>query len=182
MKKTGFNLTKFDNFLAQLSGKKNAPLLRAAFNQWGVRYLAETKKTFVKNSAGGGEWPPLKRRRGFSTVRTHGRKTGSTVNSYKRKNKGGDKILRDTGTLFKALSIGSPGNLYQDLKNGKRVGFGGPSRHPSGQFTIADIAKVHQVGGGHLPKRQILHQPSSGLIQQMLGDLSRAVNRIGGGA
>ena len=163
MKKTGINLKKFDSLLAQVAGKKSSPALRSCYNQWGMRYLAETKKDFVKNSAGGGEWPPLKTKR----------KRGDTKKA---------RILRDTGTLFKALTVGSAGNLYQDIKNGKRVGFGGPSRHPSGQLTIADIAKVHHNGRGNVPKRAILHRPSGRLIVLMVGDLSRAVNKIGRGA
>jgi hypothetical protein len=162
MKKTGINLKKFDRFFSQVAGKRNSPALRACYNQWGVRYLAETKRSFVRNSAGGGEWPPLKSKR----------KRGDTKSG---------RILRDTGTLFKALSVGSPGNLYLDLKRGKRVGFGGPTRHPSGQLTIADIAKAHHNGRGNLPKRVILHKPSGKLVIQMLGDLSRAINKIGRG-
>lgn len=160
MKKTGFDFRKFDDLLAQVSGKENSPALRKAYNQWGTRYLAETRREFVKNSNGGGEWPSLKRKR----------KRGSLSKA---------KILRDTGTLFKALSVGSPGNLYLDIKNGKRVGFGGPSNHPSGRASIADIARFHQTGQGSLPIRAILHRPSQKLIVQMLGDLKRAINTIG---
>ena len=159
-KKTGIDLRKFDRFVAQVSGKTSTPEMQACYKQWGVRYLAWVKRLFIKNSSGGGDWKPLKSKR----------RRGSTAKA---------KILRDTGTLFNALTIGSPGNLYKLIKRGIRVGFGGPSRHPEGKMSIADIAKAHQNGEGNLPKRPILHKPDANLVRQMLGDLSRAVNKLG---
>lgn len=162
MRRPGFDLRKLDKLLAILKGKQNHPALRRAYNQWGTRYLAETKRRFIENSKGGGEWKPLSKK--------YRRKRGDMSRA---------KIMVDTGTLLKALNVGNPGNLYQDLKFGKRVGFGGPSNHPSGRFTIADIARIHHTGRGKAPKRVILHRPSQKLVMQMIGDLKRAVNDIG---
>lgn len=159
-KKTGFDLRKFDKFVAQISNKKNSPALKIAHKQWGIRYLAWIKRLFVKNSSGAGAWPPLKRKR-------------------KRGNSSSARILRDTGVLFKALTIGSAGNLFKHLKNGIRVGFGGPSRHPRSKATIADIAKMHNNGEGNLPKRKILYWPDNKFIKQMLNDLKRTIKNIG---
>lgn len=159
-KKTGVDFKRFDRIVAQIGGKRNSPEIQAAYRQWGIRYLAWTKKLFVKNSGGGGEWKPLKRKR----------KRGSLASA---------KILRDTGTLLKALTVGAAGNLFKVLSNGVQVGFGGPTRHPEGKMSIADIAKAHQNGEGNLPKRKILHAPDQTLIRQMLGDLARAYNKLG---
>ena len=145
---------------------------------WGKRYLSETKVRFIKNSRSGGEWPPLKpatiaaRRSGKSGRR---RNTTRGMGSIRGK----VAILRDTGILFKALTVGQPGNLYRLLRKGIRVGFGGPAKHPDGKATIADIAKFHNVGKGKNPKRQILHKPSKQLIAFMRSTLATAIDKVG---
>lgn len=159
-KKTGFDLKRFDYIVSRIGNKTASPEIQSAYKQWGIRYLAWTKRLFAKNSSGAGDWPRLKRKR----------RRGSTTAA---------KILRDTGTLFKALTVGNAGNLFKRLRNGVRVGFGGPSRHPSGKATIADIAKFHQTGEGPLPKRKILHQPDGNLARLMLMDLARAYGKLG---
>ena len=83
----------------------------------------------------------------------------------------------DTGTLYNALTIGNPGNWLEDVKNGVKFGFGGPSRHPSGSATIADIAKFHDTGDG-VPKRQIIVEPDSATVAAMVEDFKRAMKRI----
>lgn len=159
-KKTGVDLKRFDRIVDQIRGKKQTPEVQAAYKKWGFRYLAWTRRKFIENSSGGGDWKPLKNKR-------------------KRGAKALAKILRDTGTLFKALTVGAPGNLHKLIKNGVSVGFGGPAKHPEGKATIADIARMHQNGEGNLPKRQILHRPDTGLIRQMIEDLRRAIEKLG---
>lgn len=169
-KKTGVDWRKFDKFKAQVSTKHNSPELRRVYTQWGVRYLAWTKRLFIKNSNGGGEWPGLKKPR---MRKRRGKKRKPAIQNKSQ------KILRDTGTLFKALTIKAPGNLFKIIKKGIYVGFGGPSRHKGGAATIADIAKFHHNGEGNLPERKILHQPEGKLVKQMLNDLKRAINKLG---
>ena len=53
------------------------------------------------------------------------------------------------------------------------LGFGGPSMHPSGKATIADIASFHNFGTGRLPQRQIIVNPPPELIKQMAEDAAR---------
>lgn len=143
------------------SHKRNA--VHDAIEQWAIRYRTFIQRRFVKFSRGGGNWPPLKSKR-------------------KRGKKGASAILRDTGTLFTALTPifkGSPGALQEYIKGGIRVGFGGPSRHPGGRATVADIASFHQTGAGYLPVRKIIVEPPRRVVGQMVDDMVRALRKLG---
>lgn len=137
-----------------------------AFKQWAVRYRSFLQERFAMYSRGGGNWPPLKP----STVRR--RKKKSTT------------ILRDTGTLFNALTpefTGKPGALEERIPYGIRVGYGGPGRYTKkygGTATIADIASFHQVGAGYLPKREIIVPPSDHVLGLMAEDMNRAIAKM----
>lgn len=187
---TGFDLRRIRKFRQAIAAKSAGPL-KPVFKRWGVRYLAWTKQLFVKNSRGGGDWPPLK---SISYKRALGSRLRATRGGRRRGRRAQQRmrgrmqtatiaILRDTGTLFKALTIGAPGNLFQYIVNGIRVGFGGPAKHPQGKATIADIAEFHQTGDPkrHLPARPILHIPNESLKKKMLDDLAKGIDRIGRG-
>lgn len=140
----------------------NSKPIDTMLKQWGKRYLAFTKRRFQKQSGGGGVWPDLAE----STKR-------------QRRGSGQYKILQDKlRSLVKALTIGAPGNLF-DIKRGRiRVGFGGPARHPDGFATIADIARFHQTGKGHLPKREIIVEPDAGTVRGMNRDTQKALKKL----
>jgi hypothetical protein len=158
-------------FVGSAAAGFGGPIGRA-IKQWGVRYLTETKRRFVKNSGGGGEWPGLKKITKRRATGTRRRKVDSKERKAAEKKV---KILRDTGTLFRALSIGNPGNLFKRIRGGVRVGFGGPSKHPDGEATIRDIAVFHDEGKGDLPKRQILHKPTPEFVKMMRKTLGKAI-------
>ncbi len=151
------------------------------FDQWGTRYMADQQRRFSKNSRGGGGWAPLK----ASTLRSRrtGRKvrtaktTGKADKRFKKKTAGSAAILNDTGTMFAAMSRGAPGNLHQHIPLGIRVGFG-PTGHPEGNATIADIAGFHNTGAGRNPKRVILGHPSPQTVRGMMEDARRAHRRM----
>lgn len=133
--------------------------------QWGVRYLAFTRRRFARE--GNGQWarlaPPTVRRR----------------RQGKRKS-GGTKILRDTGTLLNALSPNGAGNLFTFVKSlirgpGVRVGFSDSARHPTAGMSVAQLAAIHDEGKGNMPKRPILVPPDEPTKMQMRRDLLRAV-------
>jgi hypothetical protein len=128
--------------------------------QIAARYLGFIRKRFVKYSRGGGDWKPLKRKR----------KRGALDEVA---------ILRDTGTLFNALTIDMPGNLTKRIKGGVRVGFGGPDPHPNGPFTIAQIAEVHNEGrsGDRPPKRQIIVEPEAEIHNAIQKDLHKLMGK-----
>jgi len=127
------------------------------FSLWGVRYLAFAKRRFSTFSRGGGDWPPLRRAR---------RRVARPTWSGPRKH----AILVDTGTLFGALDIGAPGNLYRRTSGGFEVGFGGPARHPKGRLTIARLAAIHNQGLPPVPRRQIIVLPDSQTAKGMKAD------------
>lgn len=174
--KSGFDLNKVRNFRKLIKAGSKGPL-RPVFKQWGIRYLAWTRRLFYIKSRGGTAegitWPELSpvtiKRRRRRTRRVRGQSGGSRP-----------AILVDRlGTIPKAMVPREAGNLFMYIKPGVRVGFGGPVKHPDGKTTIADIAVFHNVGGGRLPRRQILHIPNSDLLAKMRNDLRRGVDRIG---
>lgn len=98
-------------------------------------------------------------------------------------------ILRDTGTLFAALSptfTNKPGSIEENIPGGIRVGYGGTHSYPKGKgkgkgkskATIADIASFHQEGKGRLPVRKIIVPPTKPIIDAMENDMQRAINSI----
>lgn len=174
--------------------------MRAMFRQWGVRYLAFTRRRFVAYSRGGGDWKPLapstilarrakgggtrsaqraKLRRQRKRSRDAGRIAAITARIQAVESGAGVSILRDTGTLLAALSPGAPGNLFRFVSRGVVVGFEN-SRHPSGKATIAQIAAWHNLGGrgGRLPRRTILAPPDAATQRGMLEDAGKAYKQI----
>ncbi|MHA1220130.1 MAG: hypothetical protein ACTSQB_00175 [Candidatus Heimdallarchaeota archaeon] len=144
----------------------------------GVRYLAFVRRRFVHHSQGMGDWPPLSpatiaRRRGGQRRKKRG--GGTTTRGTATK----VAILRDTGTLLNALTVGMPGNLLKRIHHGVRVGFGGPGRHPKGKATIRDIAAFHNLGKG-VPKRRIIVAPEQELHVQIQRDLNVFFKKAGG--
>lgn len=141
-----------------------------AIKKWAARYRSFIQERFANFSRGGGDWPPLK----ASTIRARrkGRKKGGGLTAA---------ILRDTNTLFNALSpefTNKPGAIQEEIPFGVRVGYGGPGKYTKknkGTATIADIANFHQIGAGHLPVREIIVQPSERLLQQMGDDMNKAL-------
>jgi len=151
-------LTKFYDSLG-----RNSPAVVKTLKQWGVRYRGFIQRRFDLFSKGGGNWPPLK--------------PATIARRRKGPGQGEVAILRDTGTLFRALNpiLGPPGSIEQIGVRPFAVvlGFGGDAIHPNGKATIADIASFHNAGAGHLPKRQIIVMPSRELVRDMAADAQR---------
>jgi len=143
-----------------------------AFKQWGVRVRSYLQQRFVLYSRGGGDWAPLKP----STIRA---RRGS-----KKGKRNSVAILRDTGTLYNALSpefTGKPGAIEEKIPYGVRIGYGGPGRYTNkygGVATIAGIASFHQVGAGYLPKREIIVLPDDHTLELMSEDMLRALDKM----
>ena len=170
------NLEPLRRFAAAIRGdlrrSGNGPI-RRAMRQWGARYRSFAQQRFDRYSKGGGDWPPLaestKRRRRKARK---GRKKGAT-RSF--------SLLRDTGLMFAALNpawTGKAGALQEDIQFGIRVGYGGPSKHPGGKATIADIARFHDIGAGNLPERQIIDVPDAPTWVAMANDMDRALGKM----
>ncbi len=156
-------LNKLIRAVAQASGP-----MRKVFIQWGARYRGFVQERFVKFSRGGGDWKPLTK----STLRRRRKGKGRGVDAA---------ILRDTNTLFAALDTEftrAPGQLQENIPQGIRVGYGGPSRYPGGTATIADIASFHQEGKGRLPVRKMIVDPSQQVLNAMAKDAERALEKF----
>lgn len=154
------NLKGLIKYLGFLSGNKAT---RPMLIKWGARYRAFVQRRFIKFSRGGGDWPPLKRKR-------------------KRGKLSSAKILRNTGTMLAALTPvfkDVPGQIQKYRQLSVLVGYGGPSAHPSGgTATIADIAEFHQTGAGNLPERKIIVPPDSRTLNGMAKDAAVEQNRL----
>lgn len=177
-----------------------SPVRRAMFNQWAARYSTFTRRRFERLSRGGGEWPPLapstiaKRRTG-GKFRKYGQTRADAVRDIKerlRTGKGrtgratllkdlkhltsgaGVAILRDTGILFNAITIGQYGNLTREIPDGVRYGFS-QTPHGVNKLTIARIAGYHQTGGKNLPRRTIIVKPDVQTVNGMMLDVRNAV-------
>jgi hypothetical protein len=75
---------------------------------------------------------------------------------------GSVSILRDTGTLFRALSVGNPANVMRKRGATFEYGIGGPEMHPDSKLSVGRIAAYHQAGGtipNRPPQRKILVTP-----------------------
>jgi hypothetical protein len=153
-------LKKFESQIDRdLRGSGSGPI-KDVLKQWGARYRAFVQKRFTNQ--GDGSWPALRTKR-------------------KRGDTGSAKLLRDTGTLFGALEpvfANKPGSMQKEIPFGVRVGYGGPSRHPGGKATIADIAAFHDQGAGNLPKRSIIVEPNATVTRRMAEDMERGLQRL----
>lgn len=138
------------NFFKVFAGDIPTPLKK----QMAVRYSAYVRRRYAKQ--GNGTWAKL---------------APSTI---KRRRNGSSTILRDTGTLLAALTIGGPGNITKHIKGGVIFGFGG-GNHSSGK-SIRQIAIIHDQGKG-VVKREILAEPDSKLIKAFEADTKRAIKK-----
>lgn len=147
--------------------RKLSDIPRSVHKQWAVRYRAFAADRFIRFSRGGGNWKPLRP----STIRRRrkGKGTGPIA-----------AILFDTGTLFGALSpvFGrKPGQFEKLIKDGIRVGYGGPGKHSKG-MTVAGIAEIHQEGRGAIPARKIIVDPPQKVLDGMAEDVVRYWKKV----
>jgi len=136
------------------------------FTKWGARYMTFTRREFMRNSRGGGDWPKIKRQ-------TARRRKGPRRSRKGKKRR--HSILIQTRTLFNALSPGMTGNLNQRIRRpgGIRVGFSG-AQHNNDGITIRELAIIHDQGLGNNPERVILKEPDSRTINGMMRDAAVA--------
>lgn len=84
-------------------------------------------------------------------------------------------ILRDTGTLFRALGMHNPGNVADPIPDGVTLGVGGDAKHEDSTETIGGIARVHQEGLGKVPVRRIIVAPDDSTNDRLVSQLDHAV-------
>lgn len=141
-----------------LRGSGTGPI-RKALKQWAFRYRAFSRRRYLKQAAGGGDWPKLKR----ATVA--------------RRRKRSNRILIDTATMlggFDPEFIGKPGQVEKSINFGIRVGVGGPAMHPGG-INMGQLYRIHHLGLGRVPPRTLIVSPDSATVAGMTADMKRAV-------
>jgi hypothetical protein len=140
-------------------------MMQRVYKRWVMRYSRFARARFMKLSQGGADdkgksWKPL---------------APSTIAARRNKKKSSIRILRDTGLLLQALTIGAKGNKIVYGSEGVAFGIVGGDR-PGGK-SIGDIARYHDTGGGRLPQREILVGPDQQTIAGMQSDLRDAVEK-----
>jgi hypothetical protein len=171
-----FNLKPLDRFMGKLKRGTGTPVLARMFRQWEARWLAQNRRQFVENSRGGGAWAPLApstiaRRRPPARGRGRGRGGARAARVV--------AILRDTNTLYGALTLGATGNVSRLMRFGIRCGIGGPGRHPKAKVTVGQLANWHHVGAGNLPERPVINPPTPPTINGFASDAKRAIQQMG---
>lgn len=175
------------------------------FAQWGKRYEVDVRTGFTAASRGDGRWANLKpatiaaRRSGKRSKNgkrlTRGQERSELIKKTVRGKLTADQrlathkriaelttmsgvvILKDTGALFNALAIGTPGNLL--LRNNNRLvyGFSRSATHSPG-MTLGRLAAIHDGGNKNLPARKILTAPKPATLQGMASDAVLAIGRV----
>ena len=141
--------------------------IQTMLKNWGMRYMAEQQELFADNSRGGGSWVGLAE----ATIAGKKRKGSRTPTT----------ILRDRSILFHALNpinqaLG-PGQYRQLGPLSIEIGIGGSGTYPSG-VAIAEVARVHHMGEGRMPKRVILNPVSAQVRAGMIIDANNALSKI----
>lgn len=171
------DLTRLKKFASAVAKHDTNNPIGKAIKQWAVIYRGFAYRRFDKFSKGGGDWPKLAE----STLEKRRPGTAKKIKVSGKAIKTGVAILRDTGMLMNALVptfTGNPGALEKDIPFGVVVGFGGTGKHPDGYASIADIASFHQVGGGRLPKREIIVDPDATVRRMMAATMQAALKRM----
>jgi len=168
-------LHRLRKIVASADNRVAAAPLERMFKKWTQIYSSFVRRRFKTNSRGGGDWPDLKAATVQRRRKGRRRKGGKFGGAGVRKT----SIMYDTGTLYRALVVGAPGNQTQRVPHGVRYGFGSGARHPKGG-TIAEIAVAHHTGAGHLPVRRILHVPDGQTAAGMMRAAKQAVREIEG--
>lgn len=143
---------------------------RIMLRRWAARYATFTRKRFIQQSRGGGNWPPL----AASTKRKRRKPSGRGA-----KKKGNRKfaILVDTGQLRDAIEPRAFGNLLTDGKGYVDIGFA-PQARKSDRVTMGRLAQWHHYGMGNNPERPILVQPDESTLRGMRSDARDAGSDI----
>lgn len=147
IKISGDLLKKLRKLVKNLKGGQG-PVQKMWFEVAAI-YRGFILRRFRKFSRGEGNWPQL---------------SPSTIAA-----KGSSKILIDKGFLVASLNpafmTGGPVEMTKN-RLGVEIRFSSSSHQSSG-LTIADLARVHQLGLGTVPKRKILVKPDDKTMAQI---------------
>lgn len=150
--------------------------MRPFFRRAAARYLGFIRRRFVNASRGDGTWPDLALSTKLKRLRRqHRGRFSRFVKKQEGKNRAAQMmalansskfaILRDTSTLFGALTEGNLGNEIDYGKDGVVIGVN------------VRYARFHQDPAilGRPPKREILVQPDKQTEEQMAIELANGI-------
>lgn len=183
-------LIKLEGSFASIARVPSHPAIEDMFTQWASRYSAFVKRRFNEFGRGGGDWAPLAlstvrgRRRGKQNTFSKASGSRSQRSFVARDTKrgllvaspGAYQILRDTGSLLGALTIGARGNLTR--RGPGTITFGIEGGSTGNGPTLGQIAKWHDQGAGRLPQRRILVPPNQQTARGMANDAKTAAAKI----
>src|SRR5688572_25151800 len=117
--------------------------LGAGFEEAVHVYAGAVRRRFASAMNGDGTWAPL------------------AESTKRRKKRYGmaDRILYLTGDLYTSLVPGEAGSIFEVLSDRIRYG------------TSVPYAKYHQVGGGRLPQRTILVEPTEDILARCVAPI-----------
>ena len=179
--------------------RDHRPPFNDTFTQMGAIYSAFVRRRYDRYSKGGGDWAPLaestirgrrkaaRGRGGKGGGSAGGRGARSSLGRVTRGKRAGAlrgisgravTILRDTGTLFNATTIGAVGNKFERVPYGVVYGFSdAPRKARKGAVTFARLAAWHQAGVGRLPRRAILVEPDAPTQARLVAAVRAGVRR-----
>lgn len=152
---------------SSLGVNKSDPIMRKAFEEWGAEYNKFIKARFARNSEGGGSWAPLKAK----TIQRK-KRIGSPTPS---------KILREFSHLYDAIPTtftSTRGWRSYHTRAGISCGYSSRNKHPGSKLSYAKLVRVHGVGAGVVPKRQIIVKPDMAFKRKIARILSGAIENV----
>ena len=126
---------------------------KTAFSNMARGYRRFLRVRYRRFSAGGGNWRP---------------------------NKKGTPILRDTDTIYNALTpkfLGLPGQYERHIKGGVEIGIKG-GKHPKAVVSVGQLSAYHQSGVGRNPRRIIIVNPPPLVKKELKLELVKAEQRV----
>ena len=170
MPKAGMNSKPLRQFVADVSG--SGPEMNQLFESIGGIYLDQLQRQYKANSAGGGDWPAVKK----ATEKAQFKRKKARKGHKGPRKKG---ILIDDGILEGALTPGARGNEFRLIPHGIRVGFSQTIHGAGSSITVNELAQIHDQGKGDMPKRQILNEPTSATVGRIETAVRRALAALG---
>lgn len=151
-------------------GTGNVDLRRGMENAQAM-YLADMRQKFQSASHGDGRWPDLapstKLKRYYEAGGRFKRTKGIRhADRLKQVSSIPFPILYITGKFYTSLYPGEPENIFTDSPDSVSAG------------TYVEWAHYHQEGGGRLPQRRFLIEPTDELLHRMAAPIMAGVRSM----
>lgn len=165
MPKVDIKTPTLDALRQGLRAGEDDALISKLLSQWAMRFRAWAQERFLDE--GDGSWPDLQ----DATIEEKDRHGSRHPTS----------ILRDWDFMFHSLDAmftGRDGQYERQYNLGVEVGIGGEETHPDSLLTIGEIAAIHHMGEGDMPRRRVLEEPPGDVISGMIEDAQRILTEL----